>query len=44
MRRQWCGQAYVAKGKFVLNRKSFLLCFQQRPQGNDDFTGFICIE
>ena len=44
MRREWHGQADIAKGKFVLNRKSFLLCFQQTPQRNGDFEGFICIE
>jgi len=30
--------------KFVLNRKLFLLCFQQRHHQNIDFAGFICIE
>jgi hypothetical protein len=38
------GQAYATNGKFVLNRKLFLLCFQQSSRQNDDFAGFICIE
>jgi hypothetical protein len=38
------GQAYATNGKFVLNRKLFLLCFQQSSRLNDDFVGFICME
>jgi hypothetical protein len=38
------GQAYATNGKFVSNRKLFLLCFQQSSQRNDDSGSFICIE
>jgi hypothetical protein len=36
--------AHATGGKFVLNRKLFLLCFHQRSDQDDDFVGFICIE
>jgi hypothetical protein len=35
--------AYWAE-RFVLNRKSVLLCFQQGSQRNGDFVRFICTE
>jgi hypothetical protein len=36
--------AYATNGKFVLNRKLLLLCFQRGARQSDDFAGFICIE
>jgi hypothetical protein len=38
------GQAYATNGKFVLNRKLLLLCFQHGSRQNVDFVGFICTE
>jgi hypothetical protein len=38
------GQAYASEGKFVSNRKLFVLCFQQSAHQDDDFVSFICIE
>jgi len=36
--------AYATNGKFVLNRKLFLLCFHQSSYQGDDSVRFICIE
>jgi hypothetical protein len=38
------GIAYATKGKFVSNRKLFLLCFHWKAHENNDFVRFTCIE
>jgi hypothetical protein len=38
------GIAYATQGKFVSNRKLFLLCFHWEANEDGDFVRFICIE